>query len=239
MKKPFSLLSIFLLLSSLSSFRQLNGIAWSEMKQFLSEFRKHPTTVGAFAPCSSYVGKEITKYIVNCAENQKPTRTIRVLEVGAGTGSLTKELEHIINRHPSVDIDVDVVEISPIFCEILNKKFSSHQHISINCASILDWKSPYSYDFIICTLPFNSFESESMKTIINHLKHLLSSKGIISYVAYAGIADIKKYFLWGKAKKEHLEKVNVIKSMRKKYQIDARTVIANCPPIRIYHLQIA
>jgi len=208
------------------------------MKQFFDGFRKNPATVGAFAPCSSFVGKEITKYFVNYIEHEHPEEPIHLLEVGAGTGSLTKVIEKIVATHPDVAVDVDVVEISPDFCEILHNKFGDNPNISIHCISILDWKPDYEYDFVICTLPFNSFESSFMKKVIDHLQQLITSGGVLSYVAYAGIADIKKYFLWGKAKKEHVEKITTLKSMRKQYQIDARTVIANCPPIRIYHLQI-
>lgn len=210
----------------------------SEIKTFFEGFRKNPKTVGAFLPCTSFVGKEITKYFADFVEEEKPTETVHVLEVGAGTGSLTKVIAKIVRKHPNVKVIVDVVEISPEFCEILYKKFGNNPNISIHCTSILDWQPDYSYDFIICTLPFNSFESKLMHTVINHLKRLTTPGGILSYVAYAGIADIKKHFLWGKAKREHVEKMDTLKSMRRKYQIDARTIFANCPPIRIYHLQI-
>lgn len=214
------------------------ALTWDEMKQFFNEFRKNPATVGAIAPSSSLVGTEITKYFVNAIKQETATKTIHVLEVGAGTGCLTKVIEAIVDKNHDIDIKVDVVEISPEFCTILRQKFENNQRITIHCKSIINWNPDYRYDFIICTLPFNSFESTLMKSIIEHLQTLIYPGGVLSYVAYAGIADIKKHFLWGNAKKQHLEKINTLKSLRKKYQIDARTVIVNCPPIRIYHLEI-
>jgi len=231
-----SLLS-FAMIYALYSVKPIEGTNLSEIKTFFKGFIKNPKTVGAILPCSSYVAEEITKYFVNYI-NTNPPHTVHVLEVGAGTGSLTEIIAKIVKSHPDLTIIVDVVEISPDFCSLLEKKFGNNPNISIHCTSITDWKPAYSYDVIICTLPFNSLKTSLMRNIINHLKGLIRPEGIFSYVAYAGVTDIQKHFLSGKAKKEHLEKMGVLRALREQYQIGSKTILANFPPIWIYHLKI-
>ena len=205
----------------------------TDIPLFLLNAFKKPHVVGAVLPCMSGVGKELTRYVVQ-SQDDNPSRPLNILEVGAGTGAMTEVV--IANLR---DIDhLDVIEISPEFCEVLHEKFDKHPNVSIHCLSIIDWRPESQYDFIISTLPFNSFDYDLMDSIINHLTTLIKHDGMLSYVAYTGIAQIRKPFLWGKKRADHTRKMKRLKQWRSQYMIAEKTILKNVPPINVYHLQI-
>ena len=200
---------------------------------FFKTFIKDPSSVGALFPCSKSVGTEITKYLSEFMR-ANPKASVRVLEVGAGTGSLTESILNILRPCDHLD----AIEISSEFCQVLHNKFDSNPCVSIQCMSILDWKPDYQYDFIICTLPFNSLDADLVSAILDHLKDLSKSNGILSYVAYTGVSTIKAPFLWGKRKKEHRKKMRTIEAFCDEYLMEKKMILKNAPPINIYHCRI-
>lgn len=204
-----------------------------DVRTFIKSAIKDPHVVGAIMPSSAGVGEELTRFMVK-SQRENPSKPLRLLEVGAGTGPMT---EVIIAHMRSVD-HLDVVEISPDFCAILHRKFDKYPNVSIHCVSILDWKPAYSYDFIMSTLPFNSFKYDLMNDIINHMNVLIADKGIISYIAYTGMAQLRGTFLFGQKKAEHRMKMKRIEQWRSQYEIAKKTIFKNIPPANIYHLRI-
>lgn len=218
------------------SFLIISQVATASLKDiplFLKSAFRNPNVVGAVLPSSSGVGRELLRYVVR-SQKENPSKPLKILEVGSGTGEVTAAIVENLR-----DIDhVDLVEISPEFCQVLHEKFDKYPNVSIYCLSILDWQPTEQYDYIISTLPFNSFEYGLMDNIVNHLTGLIKPSGILSYVAYAGIAEMKKHFLWGKKLSDHKRKMERLKQWRSQYQISKKTIIKNVPPINIYHLEI-
>lgn len=205
-----------------------------DITKFVIGFVKNPLKVGSIFPCSSSVGEEIIKYYKKQIKNHSEL-PIRIIEVGAGTGSLTQV---IVKYLRSID-HFDIIEISPDFCSILQEKFGKYPNISIHCSSITEWQPSYQYNFIICTLPFVSLEKSFMNVAIDHLLHITKPDGIFSYVSFAGIANLKVPFLKKQAQNDHKEKMNRLRKLRDDYQIDSATIFQNFPPIRVYHLLIS
>jgi phosphatidylethanolamine/phosphatidyl-N-methylethanolamine N-methyltransferase len=204
-----------------------------EFKAFFNGFMKNPNAVGAFLPCMSRVGEELVRYML-LQQRRAPSVPLRILEVGAGTGSIT---EIIVKYLRPID-HLDLVELSSDYSELLVKKFGSFKNIGIYNASILDFMPDCRYDIIISTLPFMSLDLETIEAVLLHYKNLIVPGGFISFVGYAGIPEIKRTVLWGKRKREHTKKLNLLKELRAKYQIDKRMIFSNVPPINIYHLCI-
>lgn len=213
-----------------------SGVAVAGIKDipvFLVNAFKKPNVVGAILPCAAGVGKELTRYMIS-GQKENQDSPLHILEVGGGTGEMTE----VIVAHLRAIDHLDVVEIVPEFCERLHEQFDKYPNVTIHCMSIIDWQPGYKYDFVISTLPFNSFEYDLMDSIIDHLGVLIKPSGILSYVAYAGIAEIKKPFLWGKKRADHKKKMKRLKQWRSHYLIAKKTIIKNVPPINIYHMKI-
>ncbi len=220
-------LTIFLFIQPLYSFNL------QEVATFAKGFIEKPFNVDSPLPCSSSVGYELIAPAI-ARQKKDPHSPLKILEVGAGTGSITHVLAKILRPGDLLD----VIEISDTYCSILQKKFGSHHAISIHCTPFLEWAPDYTYDFIVSTLPLNSFDYPVLNRTIEHFKELIKQHGILSYVAIAGITQAKSLLLKGNAKKAHSQNITLLNNFRSKYQVTATTVMASAPPIRVYHLQI-
>lgn len=200
--------------------------------EHLRAFMHNPAQVGAVAPCSSYAVKELTKYIAQHIRNDGAP--LHILEPGSGTGVVSREIIGLLRECDTVDL----VEISPELCADLHTQFDAYANVSINCMSILDWHPAYQYDFIICTLPFTSLDADLVEKVIAYFQLILKPGGVLSYIAYVGLAEMKTYILWGKKRALHRKKISILKDFRDQYLIEEHIVVLNCPPTHVYHLQM-
>src|SRR5690348_14937458 len=93
------------------------------MKQFAVDhvelFRQYVRrfeTTGAVAPSSRFLARALSRPLRACRE-----RAVRVLEVGPGTGAVTRE----IVRHIKPGDTLDLVEINENFADLLRKRFET------------------------------------------------------------------------------------------------------------------
>ncbi|MBD3272864.1 methyltransferase [Candidatus Dependentiae bacterium] len=230
MKKRNIVLAVFLSIIALLVLSRSFRSFFTDSFVFLKSFFVNPTSVGAVIPSSQFLASAITKYV----KRTDAPIPIKVLEVGAGTGSMSSNIAEKLR-----DDDVlDIVELDPNFCKILENKFSSKDNININCLSILDWNPSYSYDFIVSGLPFNAFDSDFVKSILNKYKKLIKPGGIISYFEYIALAKIKLFFLKGDEKQQFSKTITTTTQFRNKFEFDNEKVFANMPPARVYHLRV-
>lgn len=225
-KHIVKMLALSMLLMILFSSRMRNFLL--EFGHFFIAFFKSPADVGSVMPSSEYLAQAITRYV------DTTKGPIKILEVGAGTGVFTQEI--VDKMKP--DDQLDVVEIDSGLCNLLEEKFTRHKNVHIHCRSILDWKPPYVYDFIISGLPFNAFSANFVAAILQHYKTLLKPNGMFSYFEYIASADIKKAFLQGQKKEEYLKNLALTLGFLKKFIFDIDIVLLNIPPAYVYHLKI-
>jgi len=201
--------------------------------EFLGSFFKDPYKIGSITPSSVYLAKEITKSI----EENKNDRKLRILEVGAGTGVFT---EAVIKNLGDSNYVFDVIEIDENLSLLLKKNFEKeieNGKVNIICSSILDWNPEYSYDYIVSGLPFNYFDCEAVKEILNKYESMINNGGLISYFEYFGMSKLKPYFLRGDRKKDFLEMLSIICEFKEKFQVEAKFVFRNILPAVVYHLK--
>lgn len=162
-----------------------------EKKLFIAEFWHNRHQVGSLTPSSKYLAKSMTKHIKN-SERQTP---LKVLEVGAGTGIFTK---YIIKRMPFKS-DFDVVEIDPLFCNVLTRniteEFGDLQNVHFLCRDITTFETDKKYDFIISGLPFHSFSPALVRKILAMYANLIKPGGTVTFFEYIAIQTLKKPFL--------------------------------------------
>lgn len=192
------------------------------------EIARKPGEVGAIAPSSKNLGTEISSYI---RSGKKP---LNIIEVGPGTGSMTDIIVKKLKPHDKFD----VIEYNPQFVEVLKEKYKSYPNVHVHCISIIDWKPEYKYDYMVSCLPFNVFDAEFVKAIINHYEEIMKPGSMISYFEYMVFPKIKKAMLNGD-KKENFEKLHdVLNDFRNKYEISKRRVYKNFPPAYVYNLKM-
>ncbi len=205
---------------------------------------RNPEQVGAIAPGSPYLAKEISKQIESAYALNQANQPLRVLEAGGGCGALTADIEKRLGEINRGYI-LDVIEIDPGYCQVLHQKFSHNPNIRIHCADVSAWNPGYQYDVIISSLPFTSLPSDLVVRIVEQFKKLTKKGGFISYFEYILLADMKKAYLGVKElfveeqpKKEFEKKVSTLSNFRKEFGIESKRVFLNVMPAEIHHLKI-
>lgn len=119
-------LKLAVTLSVVTFFSTLCFINQDNTTLFIKGLLKDPDNVGAFFPCSRVAAKEVCRYL------DHSNGPLRILEIGSGTGALTKTIVQKI----SPDDVLDLVELQPEYCQELDRLFCNNQNISIFCGSI-------------------------------------------------------------------------------------------------------
>lgn len=140
--------------------------------EFLTEYIKHPKTIGAVAPSSKYLAGNMIK-------NIDFSKCSAIAEYGAGTGIFTAEV--IRNRKRGTKFIV--IEQNEYFYNILRRKFSKCRDVYIihgDARNLEKYMKKYgikSVDYIISGLPFASLPSKISDGILLSTKKILSENG--------------------------------------------------------------
>src|SRR5205809_32873 len=86
---------------------------WKECGRFLRECRLQFRSTGAVLPSTRFLARALV------SELRTPREPARILEVGPGTGSVTKEILHHLQARDRLDL----VEINPRFVTLLRDRF--------------------------------------------------------------------------------------------------------------------
>ncbi len=157
----------------------------------------------------------------------------RILEVGPGTGPLTKG---VLRRLRAGD-QFDIVEINDVFCSLLEKEIlqkfrTRHPQVAVKLhnAPIEDAALIPGYDLIVCGLPFNNFPPKLVRAIFRQLLALLSNSGELVYFEYAGVRAMKAPIA-GSAGRAQLKRIDAIgKSLRRNHSGSTELILGNFPP---------
>jgi len=198
---------------------------------FIKHYLRNPAQVGAVTALNKSVAEKLIKYFLKRDINTP----CRILEVGAGTGSITSQVIPYLKEHDSFD----VVEIDQDCCKLLQKKLSAHANVAVHCASILNWQTANHYDFIVSTLPFNSLDVHFVKQVMERYSDLSVPNGICSYVEYAGLHKLSLLFS-KRDEKEHIKsRRQALQHVQMRHLFDKEYVLNHLPPVHIYYLKMA
>ena len=137
----------------------------NENFQFLQAFLKNPLKVGAIAPSSPELAAKMIDGI-------QPDEDNVVLELGVGTGAITKYLQSIIPNNRSylgIELDKDLVKN-------LNRNY---KNLEIVCGNACDAYSIHKkaglgkVRYIICCLPFVSLPNEVGERILGQVDRFM------------------------------------------------------------------
>ncbi len=189
-----------------------------------THFRK----IGALAPSSSFLAVAMTKYV----EEYRDAKSI--LEVGAGTGAITKTLAKRMSRSQHADI----VEIYPQLSMLLNWRFSNFPSISIHCSDIVQFIPEAKYDVIISSLPLNAFAPAKTSAVIDRLVELAAPGAVISFFEYKILQKLAPFFLAKKKLADYYQSRGRIENFINEYKFDEAVIRLNIPPAVVHYLRI-
>jgi phospholipid N-methyltransferase len=206
---------------------------WAECGKFIREFRRHGRTTGAVLPSSRFLARALV------SELCKPRRPARILEVGPGTGSVTRE----IARHLLPDDRVDLVEINGQFVAHLQRRFdrewtfhSRRHQFQIIHAAVESLTGAETYDYIVSGLPLNNFPGAQVREIFKTYDRLLKPGGTLTYYEYVLARQLKSPFVNRRERRRLYRVGRVMGGYIRSYQIRRERIFINVPPAIVRHL---
>lgn len=207
------------------------GNSPEECVDFAREYLNHRKEIGFPAPCSVFLAQElISKIPFGRPEG------IKILEIGAGTGIVTKQ---IISKL-GVNDRLDVIELEKPLYDILVRKFENDQRVKIYYCSVLDFSimsDVEKYDAAVSTIPYNLLPEKIIKNIWSHTFDLLKKDAPVSFVHLIGGPTLKRLSTFGEANKAFKQHQLFIKKLFKLCGIEKKNVFRSWPPITVTHLK--
>lgn len=160
-----------------------------ELLAFLREGLTSFHDTGSLCYTTQYAAQQLSVPLTS------PRSPLRVLEVGAGTGSVTNS---ILDRLIPGDSFV-TCEINSRFIPLLKSRLASHSasknkniEVSLFPGPVQNLNEDKPYDVIVCALPFLNFSTALVEEIFNKLLRLSTPDTIMSYYQYVGLHHIGK-----------------------------------------------
>ena len=207
---------------------------FKEHFQFFRQFRTQFETTGAVAPSSRFLAKAMVRPLT---ERTEPTR---VLEVGPGTGAVTK---HIV-RHLKPKDHFDLVEINDQFAELLRRRFTDDptfqpaaNRSAVHHVPLQEFRPRDPFDVIISGLPFNNFPAALVEELIDHCLSLLAPGGELAFFEYMFVRPARCR-VSPRQTRERLSAIEQIMQDRfAAHRIRRDWVFVNMPPAWVQHLE--
>jgi phospholipid N-methyltransferase len=186
------------------------------LEHFL-HFIKDLKQTGAIAPSSKFLAKDLVEQLRTDVSRSSCT-PLKILEIGPGTGPLTKEIVKLLRPQDRLD----VVEIHQHFYQTIKNKFKQ-PNVTIHHEDILQFRPEFSYDYIFSSLPYEAMPKKLIQKIWQKKLDLCADKAYICYFKYVSFRKFK---------------CNFEEQIVKRYQRDKKIVLLNLPPAKLFTLEI-
>lgn len=223
---------------------------------FVREFCRDRHTTGSVTPSSRALARELTR-----AVRGAPTDAARtILEVGPGTGSVTRHIADAMNASDRLDL----VEANPRFADLLVHHLGDRTPLADRpVAGLPSAVTPAAaaplarvgartrvltgrvedldlgearYDVIVCGLPFATTAPDTAEAILEQLFTALRPRGGLSFFAYAGLPTLRAA-VSGPARRRRLALTRrIVRGFIAQYGVDRTLVTGNIPPAWVHHL---
>lgn len=144
---------------------------------FFTTFLTQPLHIGSVIPSSRFLAQAMVQDLV-LKQNDG------VLELGPGTGPLTKSIVQILpNKKAFLSIDRE-----QSFIDLLKKQFPDHQFVcgeAQNMQQICATHLPYPVRVVLSALPFTLFDEALQESILQALNQVSESGTIFRTFQYA------------------------------------------------------
>ncbi|MGO9110556.1 MAG: class I SAM-dependent methyltransferase [Thermoguttaceae bacterium] len=208
----------------------------ADCRLFLTEFRRNFRTTGAILPS----GRRLSVALVHFVRESADHRPRRILEVGPGTGAVTR---YLIRSMQPTDC-LDLVELNRSFVDCLNDRFRSDpefqpaaQRCRVLHCPIENLPAETAYDIILSGLPMNNFSVAEVEHILSILRRLAGAGTTVSFFEYMGVRRFKAAFS-GQAERARLRGIGrVVVGLLKDHEIRRDWIWSNVPPAYVHHVR--
>jgi phosphatidylethanolamine/phosphatidyl-N-methylethanolamine N-methyltransferase len=149
----------------------------SDFSLFLGKFLKHGTAIASLAPSSPWLSRATV-------QNIDWDRARVILELGAGTGPITRVLARMVRP----DCRVLVLERDPDFGRLLRDRFAGRSNFEViegdvrDLSLILADRGVARVDYIVSGLPVPSFPEGLQRDLFRSVKAILDPGGTFNQI---------------------------------------------------------
>ncbi|MFG2532138.1 class I SAM-dependent methyltransferase [Streptomyces sp. NPDC048516] len=201
---------------------------------FVESIRNH-RTVGSIAPSS----KSLAGLLADPLRERAP-QISNVLEVGAGTGSVTRVLLPRMSRGSRLDI----VEANAHFAAHLRRLVRGYpnlpaeqEQVRVHNVYVEQLTTDRRYDVIVSGLPFSNFSPRQVEEIMGHYFHLLRPGGTLTYFSYCGSRWVRTFLTSRPEARRQRDVKDLLNQYHHRYATGCWTVWGNLPPAQVWQLR--
>lgn len=182
-------------------------------------FLKDIRHTGAVMPSSRFLAEDVVELLRQQLRDDQ-RGPVRVLELGAGTGTFTR----YIHKHLGSDDLLDVVELNSKLFRILSRNFEGTPNMNLYHKDVLDFESERPYDYVYSSIPYESIPAQITEQIWRKKLSLCRPGSIITYYKYLNFNHFRCKFE---------------KRLVHKFGRDEKVVFLNVPPAKLFTLNIS
>ena len=209
----------------------------SEYGLFLKEFWNSYHTTGAILPSSRFLGAALARFV-----EEEPQGPRRILEVGPGTGAVTRRIVAVLKPEDRLDL----VEPNDSFVEHLHYRLETEkafqqvaQRTRVLHCPVEELAGDGLYDLIISGLPLNNFSVAEVERILGVMTGLLQPGGTLSLFEYIAVRRAKA-LISGRATRARLRGIGrVMGALFGEHEIRRDRILINVPPAWVHHVRIS
>jgi len=214
----------------------------ADYRVFWRQFRQAYNTTGAVLPSGRGLSKALSHYIRNGepASEGGPTNPRRILEVGPGTGAVTKQIAR--DMRPSDELTL--VERNEEFVKHLQSQLKGAEYsetrdrIHLVHSGVEELSEDQPFDLIVSGLPLNNFSVELVDLLLTKIRRLLAPGGVLSFFEYVAIRHAKAVVTSGTDRQRLRGIHQILNGLLKHNEIRRDLVLANVPPAWVHHVQL-
>ena len=209
---------------------------------FLKEFRRTFHTTGAILPSGPGLARALARYVAppKSSAGDAPQPARRILEVGPGTGAVTRR---IIQQMGDED-RLDLVELNDEFVARLRDRLQNEpmmrdvaDRTDIIHLPIQEVEGEHIYDVAVSGLPLNNFAVEDVDTILATFRRLLKPEGTLSFFEYVAVRPVRGA-ISGKQEKQRLRGITrCLGQLLDRHEIRRQIAWINAPPAWVHHVR--
>jgi phospholipid N-methyltransferase len=204
---------------------------------FWRQFRDHYHTTGAVAPSGRFLAKALSHYV-----GRRPDVGQRLLEVGPGTGAITR---HLVRRMGPAD-ELDLVELNAAFVRRLRERFAAEEpfrsrstRLRVVHGRLEELPRDGQYDLIVSGLPLNNFAVADVEQILTAYGGLLRPGGVLSFFEYLAIRPARA-LVSSRLERARLRGVGrLLAQLLGPHEIRRDCIWPNLPPAWVHHVRLA
>jgi len=207
-----------------------------EHVEFLQECRRTVQTTGAIGPSSRFLARTLARPF------ERHSGPARVLEVGPGTGPVTRRILKLLKPGDHFDM----VELNQTFVDVLKRRFEEDPEfqahagrVTIHHLPIQEFQAEAPYDYIISGLPFTNFPPDLVRDIFGVFFQLLAPDGVLTYFEYMYMRRLRQAVSVGASRSRLTQLDQVLSEHAQRHRIRRHSVLRNMPPAWVHELRHA